>query len=81
MIPTDLRKDALELQKDALWDDAAPAHAAILGGDTEPGGTSHIDDEYRWAGVRDPKIMITTSKDPSSRLKMFAKVHGFLLLG
>uniref|UniRef100_A0A8C3H5V5 IMP U3 small nucleolar ribonucleoprotein 4 n=1 Tax=Chrysemys picta bellii TaxID=8478 RepID=A0A8C3H5V5_CHRPI len=31
------------------------------------------DDEYRWAGVEDPKVMITTSRDPSSRLKMFAK--------
>lgn len=33
-----------------------------------------MDDEYRWAGVEDPKVMITTSRDPSSRLKMFAKV-------
>lgn len=40
------------------------------------GVTSHVDDEYRWAGVEDPKIMITTSRDPSSRLKMFAKVLG-----
>lgn len=38
------------------------------------GVTNHVDDEYRWAGVEDPKIMITTSRDPSSRLKMFAKV-------
>lgn len=37
-------------------------------------GTSHLDDEYRWAGVEDPKIMLTTSHDPSSRLKMFVKV-------
>ena len=33
-----------------------------------------MDDEYKWAGVEDPKIMVTTSRDPSSRLKMFAKV-------
>lgn len=33
-----------------------------------------MDDEYKWAGVEDPKVMITTSRDPSSRLKMFAKV-------
>lgn len=33
-----------------------------------------MDDEYRWAGVEDPKIMITSSHDPSSRLKMFVKV-------
>ena len=38
------------------------------------GGTSHMDDEYRWAGVEDPKILLTTSHDPSSRLKMFVKV-------
>uniref|UniRef100_A0ABI7Z6K8 Brix domain-containing protein n=1 Tax=Felis catus TaxID=9685 RepID=A0ABI7Z6K8_FELCA len=37
------------------------------------GVTNHMDDEYRWAGVEDPKVMITTSRDPSSRLKMFAK--------
>lgn len=34
-----------------------------------------MDDEYKWAGVEDPKIMVTTSRDPSSRLKMFAKVR------
>lgn len=32
-----------------------------------------IDDEYAQAGVRDPKICVTTSRDPSSRLKQFAK--------
>ena len=39
-----------------------------------------MDDEYRWAGVEDPKIMITTSHDPSSRLKMFVKVTQLLIL-
>ena len=34
-----------------------------------------VDDEYRWAGVEDPKIMITTARDPSSKLKQFAKVY------
>lgn len=32
-----------------------------------------IDDEYAMAGVRDPKVCVTTSRDPSSRLKQFAK--------
>ncbi|EPB68015.1 brix domain protein [Ancylostoma ceylanicum] len=32
-----------------------------------------IDDEYRWAGTKDPKIVITTSRDPSSKLKIFVK--------
>lgn len=38
-----------------------------------------MDDEYKWAGVEDPKVMVTTSRDPSSRLKMFAKVCSILL--
>lgn len=39
---------------------------------TEP--TTHIDDEYSRAGIMDPKIVITTSRDPSSKLLQFAKV-------
>jgi U3 small nucleolar ribonucleoprotein protein IMP4 len=35
--------------------------------------TSHIDDEYARAGVYDPKVLVTTSRDPSSRLQQFAK--------
>lgn len=35
--------------------------------------TSHIDDEYARAGIYDPKILITTSRDPSSRLQQFSK--------
>jgi len=34
-----------------------------------------VDDEYKWAGVEDPKLMVTTSRDPSSKLKQFAKVR------
>ncbi|XP_064155676.1 U3 small nucleolar ribonucleoprotein protein IMP4 isoform X1 [Anguilla rostrata] len=62
MIPTTVRREALELQKLLEYDDE--------GGE---GVSSHMDDEYKWAGVEDPKIMVTTSRDPSSRLKMFAK--------
>lgn len=32
-----------------------------------------VDDEYTNAGVMDPKICVTTSRNPSSRLKQFAK--------
>lgn len=32
-----------------------------------------IDDEYLYAGVKDPKLVLTTSHNPSSRLKQFAK--------
>ena len=35
---------------------------------------SHIDDEYARAGIEDPKVFITTSRSPSSRLAQFAKV-------
>ena len=37
------------------------------------------DDEYKWAGVEDPKVMITTSRDPSARLKKFAKEFRLLI--
>ncbi|XP_033355282.1 U3 small nucleolar ribonucleoprotein protein IMP4 [Bombus vosnesenskii] len=72
-IHPDLRKDALNIQKQLAWEDAGPEMAVAIG--TEMGGVvgSHEDDEYRWAGVEDPKIVITTSRDPSSRLKMFVK--------
>jgi len=33
-----------------------------------------VDDEYAKVGTYDPKIVITTSRDPSSRLLQFAKV-------
>lgn len=32
-----------------------------------------MDDEYALAGERDPRVLITTSRDPSSRLVQFAK--------
>lgn len=74
LIDGDLRRDALALQKSGDWDDQGPQLAETFG--TESGGTSTLnsqDDEYRWAGVEDPKVMITTSRDPSARLKKFAK--------
>jgi hypothetical protein len=35
---------------------------------------THIDDEYGSAGVKDPKVLVTTSRDPTQRLVQFAKV-------
>lgn len=67
-IPKDLKKVALDLQHTLEWDDLASEQV-----------TSHEDDEYRWAGVEDPKVVITTSRDPSSRLKMFAKEFKLLI--
>jgi U3 small nucleolar ribonucleoprotein protein IMP4 len=36
-------------------------------------GPQNIDDEYSRMGLREPKVCITTSRDPSSRLKQFSK--------
>ena len=61
-IPTELRKSEPKLRK-----------AVELEDDNTAGPRTHIDDEYARAGERDPKILLTTSRDPSSRLVQFAK--------
>jgi len=83
LIDGDLRRDALQLQKSGDWDDAGPALAEAAGAGT--GGVAlgsqdtSQDDEYRWAGVENPKVMITTSRDPSARLKKFTKEFKLLI--
>uniref|UniRef100_A0A493TZ95 Brix domain-containing protein n=1 Tax=Anas platyrhynchos platyrhynchos TaxID=8840 RepID=A0A493TZ95_ANAPP len=37
------------------------------------GVTGSHDDEYQWAGLEPPKVMVTTSRDPSARLRVFVK--------
>uniref|UniRef100_A0A6P7F5E4 U3 small nucleolar ribonucleoprotein protein IMP4 n=1 Tax=Diabrotica virgifera virgifera TaxID=50390 RepID=A0A6P7F5E4_DIAVI len=69
----DLQKKALHYAKKIEWEDSGPQAAALLGGESGGAVANSQDDEYRYAGVEDPKIVITTSRDPSSRLKMFAK--------
>jgi len=61
-IPTELKHEADKLNEELTYDDARTEKAP-----------SHIDDEYARAGIRDPKILITTSRSPSSRLSQFAK--------
>jgi len=34
---------------------------------------THVDDEYGDAGLIEPRVCVTTSRDPSSRLKQFSK--------
>lgn len=41
------------------------------------GEVSAIDDEYRYAGAADPKVVLTTSREPSTKLKIFLKVIFF----
>ncbi|KAN0097345.1 Anticodon-binding protein [Tylopilus felleus] len=60
-LPTELKKDAKAVGNDLAFDEAQE----------EP--STHIDNEYSRAGMGDPKIMITTSRDPSSKLLQFAK--------
>ncbi|PCH41260.1 Brix-domain-containing protein [Wolfiporia cocos MD-104 SS10] len=60
-LPTELRKNAEKLGRDLAFDEAQ----------TDP--TTHIDNEYSMAGIQDPKIIVTTSRDPSSKLQQFAK--------
>lgn len=61
-IPTELRGEEAGLREQLARDD-----------DHTLQPKSHVDDEYALAGVRDPKVCVTTSGNPSSRLKMFAK--------
>ena len=61
-IPTELRAE-----------EAALRHEIALEDDNTAVPRSHIDDEYANAGSIPPKVLITTSRDPSSRLAQFAK--------
>jgi len=61
-LPTELRGEAAELRHELELDDTKTSELK-----------THIDDEYANAGVRDPKILLTSSRDPSSRLTQFVK--------
>lgn len=53
-VPTELKRDKEKVQKDLeLADDKTIV------------ARSHVDDEYEDAKYRDPKLFITTSRDPS----------------
>eukprot|EP00732_Lithocolla_globosa_P002495 Lithocolla_globosa_v1_NODE_1653_length_2417_cov_24.680779.p1 type:complete len:288 gc:universal NODE_1653_length_2417_cov_24.680779:961-1824(+) len=60
-IPTELRDDEKALR----------AEMELEIGEDEP--STNMDDEYLYAGVKDPKVVLTTARDPSSRLTQFAK--------
>ena len=62
-IPTEIRNEARALQHEI------DLSVSSVG----PNGEQAIDDEYANAGNREAKICITTSRDPSSRLKQFSK--------
>ncbi|KAG9395610.1 Brix domain [Carpediemonas membranifera] len=62
-IPTELRRDAYQLAKDAEFDDVISSEIV----------QNHLDDEYQEVGIREPRILITTSHNASGPLKTFVK--------
>ncbi|PRP82768.1 U3 small nucleolar ribonucleoprotein IMP4 [Planoprotostelium fungivorum] len=67
-LPTELRDKALRLADDEFQDDELTKNAR-----------STEDDEYARAGVIDPKIFLTTSRDPSVKVLHFAKELSLIL--
>ncbi|KAG9457857.1 hypothetical protein H6P81_002365 [Aristolochia fimbriata] len=61
-IPTELRNEEAALRKEIDLEDD---HTEVP--------KTHIDDEYANASEIDPKILLTTSRNPSSRLTQFVK--------
>jgi U3 small nucleolar ribonucleoprotein protein IMP4 len=62
-VPTELRREAAAIAREIESEDARTGSTL----------RSHVDDEYSVAGTRIPKVCVTTSRYPSSRLKAFAK--------
>mmetsp|Transcript_24828 Transcript_24828/g.34222 ORF Transcript_24828/g.34222 Transcript_24828/m.34222 type:complete len:268 (+) Transcript_24828:113-916(+) len=61
-VPTELRGEAGKLRGEIDLEDENTREVR-----------SHVDDEYARAAEQDPKVLITTSRDPSTRLAQFAK--------
>jgi len=62
LLPRSLIKDARKLRELLSYDD--------IEHDTPK---THVDDEYALAGFEDPRVLMTTSHDPSQRLLTFVK--------
>eukprot|EP00948_MAST-09A_sp_MAST-9A-sp1_P003735 g3735.t1 len=77
-VPTELRDEEASLRREIELEDERTAKYGSRASSLFPSAAtgydpSSIDDEYATATLRDPKICITTSRQPSSRLKQFAK--------
>ena len=59
-VPNELRKEKGKLE-----------HVLELADDKTIVARTHIDDEYEEAKYRDPKVLVTTSRNPSQRLVQF----------
>lgn len=67
-MPTELKKDKTKL-----------LHEYDLADDKTIIARSHVDDEYEEAKYRDPKILVTTSREASNRLLQFQKEMKLIL--
>lgn len=63
-LPSEMKKDEAKLRREVELED-----------DNTAVPRTHMDDEYAHAGETDPKVLITTSREPSSRLVQFSKVR------
>ena len=63
-IPTELRRDEARLREEVHAEDVHTARYGARG---------VVDDEYAKAAESEPRVLLTTSRDPSSRLQQFAK--------
>ncbi|KAL5966321.1 U3 small nucleolar ribonucleoprotein IMP4, partial [Taenia solium] len=61
-LPKEIADKALGLNDELDWSD-----------DGGEGDLAAEDDEYRWAGEEDPRVVVTTSRSPSSKLQEFSK--------
>ncbi|GAU20893.1 hypothetical protein TSUD_120850 [Trifolium subterraneum] len=66
-IPTELRNEEAQLRREIDLEDENTAVPR-----------THIDDEYAFAAEKDPKILLTTSRNPSRPLIEFVKELSFL---
>lgn len=64
-IPSHLKKDALLLKKMTELDDEETRKNKLSG--------ENYDDEYMLAGLDNPRVLVTTSREPSQKLLEFAK--------
>lgn len=74
-IPTELKEEEAKLRHEIQLDDARTESALMGGSQTSrrAEATRPEDDEYAHAGEADPKVMVTSSREPSSKLKEFVK--------
>jgi len=67
-LPTEVRASYDALKKEVDAEDTNTEHQH-----------THVDDEYADAGLLEPRVCVTTCRDPSSRLKQFTKEMKLLI--